>query len=177
MMEKKRSNTALQPIQIPQLLQIPERRVTLPVQDYFPDLETLTPIQGLVEVAHKGNYLDVSTQAKAIVTLSCDRCLCQYNHRIELETQEIIWLDAQVDEAPEALEQEVEMDDLIESLHPQGTFDPAQWLYEQLCLAIPLQKRCDPNCEGIALDDAQSGHALDSRWSILAQLKTQINEA
>ncbi len=174
-MDKKRSNSALKPIAIPQLLQISERGVKLPVQDYLQDLETLTPVQGTVEVEHKGRYLEVRAEAKAIVTLTCDRCLSQYNHRVQLNAQEVIWL------RDETIQSEIELDseesDLVETLPPNGTFDPAQWLYEQVCLAIPPQKLCDDACEGIEIDDAKAGNPLDGRWSILEQLKNQMKEA
>lgn len=176
-MDKKRSKTALKPIFIPQLLQIPERSVTLPVKDYLKDLETLTPVQGVVKVEHRGNFLEVRAEAKAIVTLGCDRCLNQYNHRIELNAHEIIWLREDEEVAAIEADLEAEADTLVETLPPSGTLDPEQWLYEQVCLALPSQTLCDPNCEGIEIDEAKAGNPLDSRWSILEQLKSQIKEA
>ncbi|NJM58479.1 MAG: DUF177 domain-containing protein [Synechococcales cyanobacterium RU_4_20] len=172
-MEKKRSNSALKPILIPQLLQIPERNICLPVEDYLPELDTLTPIQGTLWVEHKGTYLAVRAEAKAIVTLACDRCLGQYNHRLALNLEEVIWLR----EAGAVIDPELEFEAaaLLETLPPDGNFDPAQWLYEQVCLAIPPQSLCDAACEGIELEAAATT-PLDSRWSVLAQLKTQIRD-
>jgi uncharacterized protein len=160
-----------------QLLQIPEKSLTVTVQDHLPDLETLTPVQGQVRVEHKGTFLQVQGQARAIVTLVCDRCLAQYNHRIELDTTEIIWLQSEGSEAPVPLELEVAFEDLVERLAPSGSFDPGQWLYEQLCLALPAQKLCDLDCGGIELDsDADSSEAeIDHRWAALAQLKQQMS--
>jgi uncharacterized protein len=55
----------------------------------------------------------------------------------------MIWLQA-LNPAAEPLEQEVASEDLVESLSPQGHFDPATWMYEQLCLALPQRQVCDP---------------------------------
>ncbi len=202
-MDKKQSNSALKPILIPQLLQIPERSVHLPVEDYLPDLETLTPVQGTLSVSHKGTYLAVKAEAKAIVTLTCDRCLNQYNHRLPLNAEEVIWLRETgavtpaakgsaekgntdkgaadrgiVDKKMADPDLDFDAEALLEVLSPTGSFDPAQWLYEQVCLAIPPQCLCDAACEGIKLEEsAIASPPLDSRWSVLEQLKNQIQEA
>ncbi|NJN29104.1 MAG: DUF177 domain-containing protein [Synechococcales cyanobacterium RM1_1_8] len=161
-----------------QLLQIPEKCLTILVKDHLPGLETLMPVQGEIQLHHKGTFLEVSAQATAIVTLGCDRCLNQYNHRIALDTTEIIWLEEAEDLGPgDALEREIEFEDLVERISPRGSFDPAQWLYEQLCLAIPPQQLCDLDCDGILVETevAQpSEPAIDHRWAALAQLKQQL---
>ncbi len=162
-----------------QLLQIPEKQLTVEVKDYLPDLETLMPVQGIIKIHHKGTFLEVSAQATAIVTLVCDRCLAQYNHRVALDTTEIIWL-----EEPEDLgkadwtERELETEDLIERISPTGSLDLTQWLYEQLCLAIPPQKLCDNSCDGIAVKEepaTSSEPEIDHRWAALAKLKQQMS--
>lgn len=162
-----------------QLLQIPERSLTVEVRDYLPDLATLTPIQGSIRVEHRGTFLVVNGQATAIVTLACDRCLAQYNHRIELETREVIWLQQDDSQAPLPLEQEVEFEDLVERLPSNGSFDPGQWLYEHLCLALPTRSLCDANCSGIELpsqpETAPEPQKIDHRWAALAQLKEQLS--
>jgi uncharacterized protein len=173
------SKSLLGQVPVLQLLQIPEKQLTITVKDYLPDLETLTPVQGIIKVQHKGTFLEAIGQASAIVTLGCDRCLSQYNHRIELDTTEIIWLEEPEDlDKADWIEREIETEDLVERLSPNGIFDPAQWLYEQLCLAIPPQQLCDPDCAGIELEpEAEAGHepAIDHRWAALAQLKNQMS--
>lgn len=83
----------MEAIYIPQLTKAPEQTAVIEVQEFLSDLETLTPIRGLMRVQHHGNYLEVSAQAEAIITLTCHRCLQQYNHRLLLDTAEMIWLD------------------------------------------------------------------------------------
>jgi len=162
-----------------QLLQIPEKQLVIEVKDYLPDLETLTPVQGAIKLHHKGTFLEASAQATAIVTLACDRCLAQYNHRVELETTEIIWLEEPEDlDQADWTEREIETEDLIERLSPTGSLDLTQWLYEQLCLAVPPQKLCDEGCDGIEVANppaVSSEPAVDHRWAALAQLKQQMS--
>ncbi|GCL37945.1 MAG: YceD family protein [Sphaerospermopsis kisseleviana] len=164
---------------IPQLTKAPERTEEIQVNESLPGLETLTPVRGTIRVQHQGNYLEVSGQAESIITCTCNRCLQQYNQRLAVNTKEIIWLDAnanQVEDLP--LEREVAMEDLVETLSPDGYFYPSEWLYEQMCLAIPQRQLCDRNCPGI-LDNTAAGGAekqVDRRWSALESLKKQLPE-
>lgn len=165
-------------IYIPHLAKAPQQTQTLEFNAHLPDLETLTPVRGTLIVSHRGNYLEVQANAETIITLACDRCLNHYNHRLVVDTSELIWLQ----ESPEAfdgeaLELEVELENLVEALPPQGHFHPDEWLYEQLCLAIPPQQLCDNACPGIAVQRSEAAHPpVDRRWSALSQLKDQLSE-
>jgi uncharacterized protein len=165
---------------IPQLTKAPERTEEIQVKEFLPGLETLTPVRGVIRIQHQGNYLEVSSQAEAIVTCTCSRCLQQYNHRLVLNTKEIIWLDEnanQVEDLP--LEREVAVEDLVETLSPDGYFHPSEWLYEQMCLELPRRQLCDLSCPGILSSEASSQaqqpeKAIDSRWASLEALKKQF---
>jgi uncharacterized protein len=163
-------------IYIPHLAKILDQTETIAIQDYLPELETLTPIQGEMKVSHRGNYLEVTACAETIVTLTCDRCLQNYNHRLAIDTAEMIWLQ-EGGEDPDAypLEREVTVDDLVEILPSDGYFDPAMWLYEQLCLNLPQRKLCDRNCQGIPLaDQPPESHIQDRRWASLEAFKQNL---
>ena len=165
-------------IYIPQLTTAPERTEEIQVNEFLPGLDTLTPIRGKVRVRHCGTYLQVSAQAETIITCSCNRCLQQYNQRLDVDTDEIIWLDenALVEDFP--LEREVPLEDLVESLSPEGHFYPSEWLYEQVCLAIPQRQLCSSNCAGIEVSSQKKSEhpekPADSRWSSLEALKNQL---
>ncbi|KGF73330.1 hypothetical protein DO97_21205 [Neosynechococcus sphagnicola sy1] len=163
---------------IPQLTKAPERTALMQFQTCFPELETLTPVQGELRVTHQVSYLEVAVQATAIVTLTCDRCLQRYNHRLSLKTSELIWLEEPPNPAELPLEREVASEDLVESLSPQGWFHPMEWLYQQLCLALPLRQLCDRQCPGIQLADSNAEAAVapvDRRWASLEALKRQLS--
>ncbi|MBW4559986.1 MAG: DUF177 domain-containing protein [Mojavia pulchra JT2-VF2] len=161
---------------IPQLTKAPERTEEIQVKDFLPGLETLTPVRGLIRVQHQGNYLEVSGQAEAIITCTCNRCLQQYNQRLVVDTTEVIWLDETANQAQDLpLEREVAVEDLVETLPPDGYFYPSEWLYEQMCLAIPQRQLCNLNCPGILSSDARSSEeSIDNRWASLEALKKQL---
>jgi uncharacterized protein len=167
----------LEPISIPRLTRMPQRTDTVPFNQKVADFETLTPVQGWLRVTHHGNYLEIEAQADAIVTLTCDRCLQQYNHRLTIAPQELIWLSDEADSIPElVLDQDLDPEELVESLPTQGQFDAESWVYEQLSLELPQQALCDVNCHGISFVDSNpSEPQVDQRWASLENLRNQLN--
>ena len=163
-------------IYIPQLTRAPQQTEVIHFNEPVPGLETLTPVQGQLKVTHQGSYLDVSAKAETIVTLMCHRCLQQYNYRLSIAPSELIWLNETSDVAePVLLDRDITPEDLLETLPPKGYFDPATWLYEQLCLEIPQRQLCDQACEGIELTNIDTpAPAIDRRWASLETFKDQL---
>ncbi|WP_017316751.1 YceD family protein [Mastigocladopsis repens] len=163
-------------IYIPQLTKAPQRTEEIQVTEFLPGLDTLTPVRGRISVQHHGNYLEVSGQAEAIITCTCNRCLQNYNQRLTVDTKEIIWLDEAANETDDLpLEREIAFDDLVETLSPDGYFYPSEWLYEQMCLELPQRQLCDANCLGIQPStESKSDKLVDSRWASLEALKNQL---
>ncbi|WP_035984982.1 YceD family protein [Leptolyngbya sp. KIOST-1] len=161
-------------VYIPHLLQRPEKTLTVELDTHLGDLETLTPVRGELTIVHQGTYLEVKARADTIVTLTCDRCLQAYNHRVAIAPKELIWLEADPDPATLPLEREVSVDDLVETLPPNGHFVPETWIYEQICLALPQPQICDEDCEGIDLSATAAANPVDRRWAALAQLQQQL---
>jgi uncharacterized protein len=165
-------------IYIPQLLKEIDRQIKIEINDIVPNFISLTPVKGAMLVRHGGNFLEVVLKVETIVTLSCDRCLQQYNHRLSINTTEIIWLDdREVEWDLIGSDSEIELEDLLETLPPEGHFEPSEWLFEQLSLALPLRNLCDRNCQ-VTPAYQQSGRAdIDKRWAGLNKFKTQLSDS
>ena len=168
----------MEAIYIPHLLKAPKRKIEILVDNTIPDLDTLVPVKGRILVRHGGNFLEVISQAETITTLVCDRCLQHYNHRLAIDTSELIWLESELENIKDLpAEREVSIEDLSETLPPNGHFDPEVWLFEQLSLALPLRKVCSENCPGATTKAISDQKPLDRRWSSLAALKEQLNSS
>lgn len=167
----------MEAVYIPHLLKTPKRTLEIIVDHDVSQLTTLTPVKGIIRVRHGGNFLEIVSQAETITTLVCDRCLQHYNHRLEIDTSELVWLESEpenVEDIPR--EREVSLEDLSEVLSPDGHFDPEMWLFEQLSLSFPLRKVCGENCPGAATPSTNKESHVDTRWSTLATLKEQLNQ-
>jgi uncharacterized protein len=168
----------MEPIFLPQLSRAHQQTEIIAVNAPLSDLETLTPVQGQIKVVHHGNYLQVDAHAETIVTLICDRCLQQYNHRLCTQASELIWLrETTADDVLEDIFLEDSEDPaLVETLQPNGYFYPEDWLYQQLCLEIPQRQLCDTACPGIPVtpNPVENLPQPDRRWAALADLKLQL---
>ncbi|MFM1900371.1 MAG: hypothetical protein RLZZ216_947 [Cyanobacteriota bacterium] len=158
------------------------------VEGSLDDLPSLTPVRGHLQAEHRGNVLEVEGSLETIVTLCCDRCLGQFNHRLSAEVKELIWLGAEpsADAMTEAGLDMDAPDGLVESLDPRSHFEPERWVFEQLSLQLPLVNRCGAECPGMpgattntrstdpsstdASSEALGQGAIDPRWQALKQL-------
>jgi len=172
----------MEDIYIPHLLKLQQQQQVIPVDQSLTDMETLTPVRGRLVVHHQGTFLEVTAQVETIITLSCDRCLQQYNQRLRLDQTEVIILDPKADKVQDyPLEQEVAWEELVETLSPQGHFSPDTWLYEQLCLSLPSKQLCNIDCLGIPVesqfssDIPEDSPKKDHRWEALEILKKQLS--
>ncbi len=158
----------LRDIYIPDLLRCAHHTLRVEFKEFFADLATLAPIEGMATVHHGGNFLEVEVKAKAIITLTCDRTLVQFNHKLIVDTKDIVIL-ATPTELPR--EQELTVEDLVESYDPNGTFPLKFWIYEQLCLAIPFPAIAPdaPPWQNPVVEEQ-----IDHRWDRLRGLKLDL---
>jgi uncharacterized protein len=162
----------MEKIFIPQLATDVDASETIQFKQFIEGLDTLTPVQGVLTVKHLGSVLEVKAEAWAIITLTCDRTLQQFNHRLYVNTSELIWLAAPIPSDRLPKETEIDVNDLVETLPPKGYFDPEEWLYQQLCLAIPFQKIAPDAPELVELTESiEQKTVIDKRWAVLNTLQ------
>lgn len=132
-------------------------------------LDSMGSVSGALTAAVEGPLLRVEGQAETTIALRCDRCLQAFEHRLSASASERIGLGLGQDDLLEALDFDAE--GISEQLDPSGSFDPEQWIYEQLCLQLPLVNRCGPQCPGPACWGSEEPLA-DPRWAALKSLQS-----
>jgi uncharacterized protein len=166
----------MEKIYIPRLLKMPEQKEEIKLNHQISGLNSLTPVRGIFQVAHRGNFLELQLQADTILTLTCDRCLQTFNHRLKVDTSEIILLKVEEAVLNYPLEREIITEDLSETLPPDGELIVDEWIYEQLSLAMPLRNLCTNDCKPPKLEVKEDSPIKDNRWSGLSSLKSLIKE-
>ncbi len=143
-------------------------------------LSSLTPVRGSLQATHRGTVLEVEGEAHTIITLCCDRCLQHFNHPLQASSRELLWigetsqpvLDPQSAAGTGTLgdhDHASPQDHVMEELDPRGSFDPEQWIFEQLNLQLPIVNHCGSDCPGPASWSSTST-TIDPRWQALQQL-------
>lgn len=157
----------LRPIPIPELCALTAGK-QWQVDQRIADLDSLTPVRGVLEAMHLGTALQVSAEAEAIVTLCCARCLQPFNQILRAEVRELIAFRSSPSSPADGLEDPLG-EDLDDRLDPKGRFDPERWLFEHLSLQLPLVNRCGDGCPGPSRwSSARSTE--DPRWAALKAL-------
>ena len=147
------------------------------VEGHLDQLPSLTPVRGELRAEHRGNVLMVEGKLSTIVTLSCDRCLGQFNHELTCTSTELIWLGQAppTEDDLQNSEHISEMEGLVEYLDPRGDFDPQQWVFEQLNLQLPVVNHCGEHCPGPRISPEtvvrESAEPIDPRWAALLGLR------
>ena len=167
----------LEPVALQELRALAALRTWL-VEGQLDALKTLTPVRGELTAEHRGNVLAVDGDLTTIITLTCDRCLGQFNQQLRCRPSELIWLGRRHPPMNNPGFEDVSaMEGLMECLDPRGRFDPEQWVFEQLNLQLPVVNNCGSDCPGPPLpttvsDDASSDSApVDPRWQALRSLQ------
>ena len=161
----------LRPIALKELLQAPNGKRDLDFRQSIADFESLTAVQGSVSVAHRGTFIEVFGSFQTIVTLCCHRCLQTYNHRLQAEPSEVLWLESAETAAVTA--ETAGLEDLVETLPAEGEFDVEDWIYQQLCLALPQRQLCAEDCAGLTAH-LEEATVTDRRWDALQKLKQNL---
>ena len=159
---------ALRPIPVQELL-ASDGPLTWSFEQPIRDLQTTTPVLGTLTLQVEGPLLRVDGRAKTTVSLRCDRCLRTFAHPLQAQACERLALGTGEADLAEALDFDAE--GISEQLDPSGSFDPQQWVYEQLSLQLPLVNHCGSTCPG----PERWGTAepvLDPRWAALKRLQS-----
>ncbi len=114
------------------------------------------------------------------VRLTCDICLDPFTQHIE-ENFEVV-----VDREPEPEGFDEEDEEVIHIAPRALSIDFNDFLRDQLLLALPIQKRCRPDCKGLCpvcganLNRESCSHEqtnADPRWNALKELKEKMENS
>ena len=128
------------------------------------------------EAVRTGSRAHVRGKVRADVSLDCARCLEPITKHID-----VLFDDTFVDASEtRAAETEIDIDELDESLVPEGKIDVTEVIREQVLLALPEQIFCREDCKGLCpkcganrnlIDCKCADDEVDPRWAALKNLK------
>lgn len=158
----------LRPVAIAELLSAADQSHCWTFDQPISALQASTPVRGWLRLEVEGPLLRVEGEAATTVELCCDRCLRTYVHPLSARVSERLGLGTTAEDLDDALAFDAE--GISEQLDPEGSFDPEQWIYEQLSLQLPLVNRCGPECPGPASWGSDQPPS-DPRWGALNKLR------
>ncbi len=173
----------LKPISIKELTSLSSPKVWT-FNCYIDQIKSITPIKGWLQAEKKDNYLIITANIKTKVDLTCHRCLKNFTKNLKAVEEELILISKNTKGSDPVTSQKVfdETEDWLESIHPNDSFDPQRWAFEQLSLQMPTVNICSQACPGFFRDSSkktsnmnnETDHqttTLDPRWSLLKKIQ------
>lgn len=105
-------------------------------------------IKGDITAAHEYDHIRVSGRVSVPLSLSCSRCLVDYDSFVDVNFTVLFRKDS---EKPPAEGDEVELGelDLLSSIYQGEEIDLTHEIEEQVAMEIPLKPLCNENCRGL----------------------------
>ncbi|MDR2382343.1 MAG: DUF177 domain-containing protein [Prevotellaceae bacterium] len=108
--------------------------------DFFSDFQNPEIIEGSaaisLDVEKLSHYMTVVLTFSGTLTVSCDRCL----ENLELAVEGENLLSVRFEAAPEEPEDESPVEDIMYANAEDDEIDLTVYVYESICLALPIQR-------------------------------------
>ena len=118
-----------------------------------------------------GNFIEISGHAEGKIILTCDRCLNEYEHKLDIDIEETYAKKSLQDEYGQ--EVELKRGQFITDLDGEKEIDIYDLLYQSVILALPNKKVCGINCnEGMFVSD-EDIKIHDERMDVFKNIKIE----
>ena len=118
-----------------------------------------------------GEFIEISGSAEGTIKLTCDRCLNEYEHEIDIDIEETYAKHALQDEYGQELE--LSRGQFITDLNGEKEIDIYDLLYQSVILSLPNKKVCGINCnEGMFVSD-EDMEVHDDRMDVFKSIKIE----
>ena len=118
-----------------------------------------------------GDFIEVTGHARGTIKLTCDRCLNEYEHNLDIKIEETYAKYSLQSEYGQ--EVEIKRGQFITDLDGEKEIDIYDLLYQSVILALPNKKVCGINCnEGMFVSD-EDIKVHDERMDIFKTIKIE----
>ena len=116
-------------------------------------------------------FIEITGYAEGKIKLTCDRCLKEYEHEIDIDIEETYAKQALHSEYGQELE--LSRGQFITDLNGEKEIDIYDLLYQSVILSLPNKKVCGINCnEGMFVSD-EDINIHDERMDVFKNIKIE----
>lgn len=128
-------------------------------------------IKAELDLKSLGDFIEVLGHARGKIKLTCDRCLNEYDYKLDIDIDETYAKQALQDNYGQ--EFELKNGQFITDLDGAKEIDIYDLLYQSVILALPNKKVCGINCnEGMFVSD-EDMKVHDERMDIFKTIKIE----
>lgn len=118
-----------------------------------------------------GQFIEITGKAQGNLKLICDRCLNEYEYKLNINIEETFAKQSLQDEYSQ--EFELQRGQFIIDLNGEKEIDIYDLLYQSVILALPNKKVCGINCNEDMFMSDENYHVHDSRMDVFKNIKIE----
>lgn len=118
-----------------------------------------------------GQFIEITGKAQGNLKLICDRCLNEYEYKLNINIEETFAKQSLQDEYSQ--EFELQRGQFIIDLNGEKEIDIYDLLYQSVILALPNKKVCGINCNEDMFMSDENYHVQDSRMDVFKNIKIE----
>ena len=137
--------------------------------DIIEDIPSSKPVQAHLKIKSLGDFIEITGNVKADLTLECDLCLKEYEYKLNEEIDETFAKNTLLEEYGQ--ETEIKDGQFVTDLQGENEIDICDLLYQYVILNIPNKKVCGINCnKGTFITDEEFVEE-DPRMEVFKNIK------
>ncbi len=149
------------------------KTITVDFDEKIDGIDCVEPIKAHLTLESLGEFIEVKGNVKGIVKLQCDRCLENFDYKLDFDIDEMFAKQALLEDYGQ--EYELKEGQFVTDLNGSDEIDIYDLLYQSVILNLPNQKVCGINCKGkhFPTEDSMSDPRLDVFKNIQIQPKNK----
>ena len=145
------------------------KTIEVDFEDTIEDIPSTKPVQAHLLIKSIGDFIEITGNVKANLTLECDLCLKEFKYELDEEIEETFAKNSLLEEYGQ--ETEIKDGQFVTDLQGSNEIDICDLLYQYVILNIPNKKVCGINCnKGTFITDEEFVEE-DPRMEVFKNIK------
>ena len=145
------------------------KTIEVDFEDTIEDIPSTKPVQAHLLIKSIGDFIEITGNVKANLTLECDLCLKEFEYELDEEIEETFAKNSLLEEYGQ--ETEIKDGQFVTDLQGSNEIDIFDLLYQYVILNIPNKKVCGINCnKGTFITDEEFVEE-DPRMEVFKNIK------
>ena len=147
----------------------PNKCLDIDFDEVIEDIPSKEPVKAHLKIKSLGDFIEITGNVKANLTLECDLCLKEFEYKLNEEIDEMFAKNALQEEYGQ--ETEIKDGQFVTDLEGKNEIDIYDLLYQSVILNIPNKKVCGINCNKGVFQTDEEFVEEDPRMQVFKDIK------
>lgn len=147
----------------------PNKCLDIDFDEIIEDIPSKEPVKAHLKIKSLGDFIEITGNVKANLTLECDLCLKEFEYKLNEEIDEMFAKNALQEEYGQ--ETEIKDGQFVTDLEGKNEIDIYDLLYQSVILNIPNKKVCGINCNKGVFQTDEEFVEEDPRMEVFKNIK------